>query len=344
MKSIKVGVIGMGRIGKIHFDNLKNQIENVEVLAISDPFFVNDVGIPNISSEALIQHNDIDAVIICSPTDTHAGYISQCAQAGKHIFCEKPHDLSIDRVLETLKEVKDSGVSLMLGFNRRFDPNFQKIRSLVQQGEIGDVHLLKITSRDPGPPSLDYLKSSGGMFLDMTIHDFDMARFITGKEVEEVFAVAGAFASDDVKLAGDFDTAVITLKFEDGTMAVIDNSRKASYGYDQRLEVFGSKGMAKVDNNKPDTHVLYNENGAHGALPLNFFMERYTMSYYVEMQKFIQARMENINMPVSGIDGLKAMMIALAAKLSVEKNRPVSISEIMEDKLVYRYIEQIILQ
>jgi myo-inositol 2-dehydrogenase/D-chiro-inositol 1-dehydrogenase len=178
----------------------------------------------------------------------------------------------------------------------------------------------------------------------MTIHDFDMARFITGKEVEEVFAVAGAFASDDVKLAGDFDTAVITLKFEDGTMAVIDNSRKASYGYDQRLEVFGSKGMAKVDNNKPDTHVLYNENGAHGALPLNFFMERYTMSYYVEMQKFIQARMENINMPVSGIDGLKAMMIALAAKLSVEKNRPVSISEIMEDKLVYRYIEQIILQ
>lgn len=341
MKKIKVGVIGMGRIGKIHFDNLKNQIENVEVVAVSDPFLVNEVGVPNISSKELINHSDIDAIVICSPTDTHAGYISQCAQAGKHIFCEKPHDLSIDRVLETLKEVKDSGVSLMLGFNRRFDPNFQKIRSLVQQGEIGDVHLLKITSRDPGPPSLDYLKSSGGMFLDMTIHDFDMARFITGKEVEEVFAVAGAFASDDVKLAGDFDTAVITLKFEDGTMAVIDNSRKAIYGYDQRLEVFGSKGMAKVDNNKPDTHMLYNQHGAHGALPLNFFMERYTLSYRLEMQKFIQAQVENQPIPVSGIDGLKAMIIALAAQLSVEKTQPVSIREIMEEKVGSWYREQI---
>lgn len=331
----------MGRIGKIHFDNLKNQIENVEVVAVSDPFLVNEVGVPNISSKELINHSDIDAIVICSPTDTHAGYISQCAQAGKHIFCEKPHDLSIDRVLETLKEVKDSGVSLMLGFNRRFDPNFQKIRSLVQQGEIGDVHLLKITSRDPGPPSLDYLKSSGGMFLDMTIHDFDMARFITGKEVEEVFAVAGAFASDDVKLAGDFDTAVITLKFEDGTMAVIDNSRKAIYGYDQRLEVFGSKGMAKVDNNKPDTHMLYNQHGAHGALPLNFFMERYTLSYRLEMQKFIQAQVENQPIPVSGIDGLKAMIIALAAQLSVEKTQPVSIREIMEEKVGSWYREQI---
>lgn len=343
MKKIKVGVIGMGRIGKIHFDNLKNQIENVEVVAVSDPFLVNEVGVPNISSKDLINHSDIDAIVICSPTDTHAGYISQCAQAGKHIFCEKPHDLSIDRVLETLKEVKDSGVSLMLGFNRRFDPNFQKIRSLVQQGEIGDVHLLKITSRDPGPPSLDYLKSSGGMFLDMTIHDFDMARFITGKEVEEVFAVAGAFASDDVKLAGDFDTAVITLKFEDGTMALIDNSRKAIYGYDQRLEVFGSKGMAKVDNNKPDTHMLYNQHGAHGALPLNFFMERYTLSYRLEMQKFIQAQVENQPIPVSGIDGLKAMIIALAAQLSVEKNQPVSIREIMEEKAGSWYREQSVL-
>ncbi|MFD2036966.1 inositol 2-dehydrogenase [Belliella marina] len=341
MKNIKVGLIGMGRIGKIHFDNLKNQIEHVEVLAISDPFFVKDVGVPNLSPEALIQHPDIDAVIICSPTDTHADYISLCAQAGKHIFCEKPHDLSIGRVLETLKEVKGSGVNLMLGFNRRFDPNFQKIRSLVQEGEIGDVHLLKITSRDPAPPSLEYLKSSGGMFLDMTIHDFDMARFIMGKEVVEVFAVAGAFASEDVRKAGDIDTAVITLKYEDGTMAVIDNSRKAIYGYDQRLEIFGSKGMAKVDNNKPDTHVLYNQHGAHGALPLNFFMERYTMSYQIEMQKFIQALSEGGAMPISGIDGLKAMMIALAAQKSVEKNRPVFISEISEDKVGSVYSEQI---
>ena len=344
MKNIKVGVIGMGRIGKIHFDNLKNQIEHVEVLAISDPFFTKNVGVPNISSEELIQHKDIEAVIICSPTDTHADYISLCAKAGKHVFCEKPHDLSISRVLETLTEVRDCGVKLMLGFNRRFDPNFQKIRSLVQEGEIGDVHLLKITSRDPAPPSLEYLKSSGGMFLDMTIHDFDMARFIMGKEVVEVFAVAGAFGSEDVKLAGDIDTAVITLKYEDGTMAVIDNSRKAIYGYDQRLEIFGSKGMAKVDNNKPDTHILYNQHGAHGALPLNFFMERYTMSYKVEMQKFIEALFDDQPLPISGIDGLKAMMIALAAQQSVAKNKPVTIKEISEEKVGAEYTEQIIVK
>ncbi|MCH7409454.1 inositol 2-dehydrogenase [Belliella sp. DSM 111904] len=342
MKKVKVGVIGMGRIGKIHFGNLKHQINDAEVVAISDPFYQDPTEFPNLSPEELIQHPEIEAVIICSPTDTHAAYISMCAEAGKHIFCEKPHDLSISRVIETLKEVNAAGVELMLGFNRRFDPNFQKIRSLVQEGKIGDVHLLKITSRDPAPPSLAYLKSSGGMFLDMTIHDFDMARYIMGKEVVEVFAKAGAFVSDDVKEAGDIDTAVITLKFDDGSMAVIDNCRKAVYGYDQRLEVFGSKGMAKVDNNKPDTHILYNDLGAHGALPLNFFMERYTMSYQIELNRFIEAVLQKKPMPVSGVDGLKAMMIALAAKQSVVINRPVAIVEFSEDKIDQLIPEQII--
>ncbi|MBW3469522.1 inositol 2-dehydrogenase [Arthrospiribacter ruber] len=328
MEKTRVGIIGMGRIGKIHYANIKNQIENADVVAISDPYFDSDLGIPNVDAHEVFNNKKVDAVIICSPTDTHADYISASAQAGKHIFCEKPHDLSIHRVIETLDEVHEAGVKLMLGFNRRFDPNFQKIKSLIGMGEIGDVHLLKITSRDPSPPSLEYLKSSGGMFLDMTIHDFDMARFIMGKEVKEVFAVAGAFVSKDVEIAGDFDTAVVTLKFNDGTMAVIDNSRKAVYGYDQRLEIFGSNGMAKVDNNKPDTHVLYNQHGAHGSLPLNFFMDRYTMSYQMEMEMFIKAINTNSEMPVTGTDGLKALLIALAAQKSVEENRPVQIEEI----------------
>jgi len=330
MKKINVGIIGLGRIGKIHFENLKRNIPNVTIAAVSDPLVKYDNGIPSCSPEELIAMKGIDAVIICSPTDTHATYIELAAKAGKHIFCEKPHDLSLNRVLETLAVVEKSGVKLMLGFNRRFDPNFLKIRNLVKSGRVGDPHVLKITSRDPGPPPITYLKSSGGMFLDMSIHDFDMARYIMGKEVVEVSATAAVLTDPVIKEAGDIDTAVVTLRFEDGSMAVIDNSRKAVYGYDQRLEVFGSKGMAKVDNNMPDNHELYDADGTHGSLPLNFFMERYTASYLYEMKMFIQALQEGATLPVSGHDGLKAMTIALAAGKSVKENRPVRISEIIQ--------------
>ncbi|HEY3429337.1 MAG TPA: inositol 2-dehydrogenase [Cyclobacteriaceae bacterium] len=330
MKKINVGIIGLGRIGKIHFENLKRNIADVAIGAVSDPLVKYDNGIPSCSPEELISMKGIDAVIICSPTDTHATYIEQAAKAGKHIFCEKPHDLSLNRVLETLAVVEKSNVKLMLGFNRRFDPNFLKIRNLVKAGRVGDPHILKITSRDPGPPPIVYLKSSGGMFLDMSIHDFDMARYIMGKEVVEVFATAAVLTDPVIKEAGDIDTAVVTLRFEDGSMAIIDNSRKAVYGYDQRLEVFGSKGMAKVDNNMPDNHELYDADGTHGSLPLNFFMERYTSSYLYEMKMFIQALQEGTALPVSGHDGLKAMAIALAAGKSVKENRPVKISEIIQ--------------
>jgi myo-inositol 2-dehydrogenase / D-chiro-inositol 1-dehydrogenase len=330
MKKINVGIIGLGRIGKIHFENLKRNISDVAIAAVSDPLVKYDNGIPSCSPEELIAMKGVDAVIICSPTDTHAAYIELAAKAGKHIFCEKPHDLSLNRVLETLAVVEKSGVKLMLGFNRRFDPNFLKIRNLVKAGRVGDPHVLKITSRDPGPPPITYLKSSGGMFLDMSIHDFDMARYIMGKEVVEVSATAAVLTDPVIKEAGDIDTAVVTLRFEDGSMAVIDNSRKAVYGYDQRLEVFGSKGMAKVDNNMPDNHELYDADGTHGSLPLNFFMERYTASYLYEMKMFIQALQEGAALPVSGYDGLKAMAIALAAGKSVKENRPVKISEIIQ--------------
>lgn len=331
MKKVKLGIIGLGRIGKIHYENLRHNVSGAEVIMVSDAYAdLGSNGNVSRSAEELIRHKDIDAVVICSPTDTHSEFIEMCAKAGKHIFCEKPHDLSLERVIETLEVVRQSGVKFMLGFNRRFDPNFQKIHELVTNGSIGDPQLIKITSRDPAPPSLEYLKSSGGMFLDMTIHDFDMARFIMGKEVKEVYASTAVFTGDVVKQARDIDTAIVTLKFEDGSMAVIDNSRKAVYGYDQRLEVFGSMGMAKVDNNKPDNHVLYNSSGTHGSLPLNFFMERYTASYLNEIRTFVDALATGKDIPVSGQDGLKSMIIALAANISHRENRPVLTREVLD--------------
>ena len=227
-----------------------------------------------------------------------------------------------------MKTVEECNVKLMLGFNRRFDPEFMRIRELVMNESIGDPQILKITSRDPDPPPIAYIKSSGGMFLDMTIHDFDMARFITGKEVREVFAAGTVKVDKAIGNAGDIDTAVITLIFDDNTMTVIDNSRKAVYGYDQRLEIFGSKGMAQADNIFPNTHKLYNKTGISGDLPQHFFLERYQESYNNEIQEFVNTLHSGGDMPVSGKDGLMSIMIGLAARKSVEENRPVRIAEI----------------
>ncbi|WP_200978396.1 inositol 2-dehydrogenase [Echinicola sp. 20G] len=329
MKNIKIGLIGLGRIGLIHFNNLKYQIPYAEVVMVADPRHKEQFkGVVVGTAEELINHPEIDAVVICSPTNTHADYIDLCAAARKDIFCEKPHDLSLERVITTLETVKKAGVKLMLGFNRRFDANFKKIHELVNLRKIGEPTILKITSRDPGPPPLSYLKSSGGLFMDMSIHDFDMARFIMGKEVEKVYATAAVFTSDEVAEAGDVDTAVINLTFMDGSMAVIDNSRKASYGYDQRLEIFGSNGMAQADNNKHDSHLLVDQEGSHGALPLDFFMDRYEASYRLEMMAFIEALLKGEGLPVDGHDGLEAMLIAIAAKVSVDEKRPVLLKEI----------------
>jgi len=335
MNKINVAVAGLGRIGKIHLNNLSRNFSEIEVVAVMDlldnsretadefniPLFLKDF-------DSLLSIPKLDAVVICSPTDTHADYVVKAARAGKHIFCEKPLDLSIDRVKEVLTIVEKSNVKLMLGFNRRFDPEFKKIRELVINGTIGDPQILKITSRDPGPPPLSYIKVSGGIFLDMTIHDFDMARYISGKEVREVFAAGAVKVDEAIGEAGDIDTTIITLIFEDNTMAVIDNSRKAAYGYDQRLEVFGSKGMALVDNNFPNSHKLYSDKGVSGDLPLHFFLERYQESYNSEMQDFVNALNTDGEMPVGGQDGLKSILIGLAARKSVEENRPVKITEV----------------
>jgi myo-inositol 2-dehydrogenase/D-chiro-inositol 1-dehydrogenase len=336
MKKINVAVAGLGRIGKIHLKNLCRNFPEIKVVAVMDVFdesktIADEFNVPVFVKDfdELLAVEGVDAVVICSPTDTHADYVVKAAKAGKQIFCEKPLDLSLDRVIEVLAIVEECGVKLMLGFNRRFDPEFKKIRQLVVNDAIGDPQIIKITSRDPGPPPVSYIKVSGGMFLDMTIHDFDMARYISGKQVKEVFAKGAVMVDPEIGKAGDIDTAIITLTFEDDTMAVIDNCRKAVYGYDQRLEVFGSKGMAQAENNFPNNHKLYTASGVSGDLPLHFFLERYDASYNQEIREFIDALVFEGKMPVDGNDGLQSIAIGLAAKKSVAEGRPVQINEIL---------------
>ena len=336
MKKTSVAVVGLGRIGKIHLNNLCRSVDGVEVLAVMDVSdqatkLAAEYGIPLVFEDfdELLCMDELDAVVICSPTDLHADHVMKAARAGKHIFCEKPLDLSLDQVKEVIKVVEDSGVELMLGFNRRFDPDFEKIRTLVEDDEVGDPQIIKITSRDPGPPPISYIKVSGGMFLDMAIHDFDMARYISGKEVREVFAAAAVKVDPGIGEAGDFDTAVTTLIFEDYSLAVIDNSRKAVYGYDQRLEVFGNKGMVRAENKFPNSHQLFTKKGISADLPLHFFLERYQESYQKEISQFVHALQTGEAMPVGARDGLMSIVIGLAATLSAKEKRPVKISEII---------------
>ena len=337
MKKLKLGVIGAGRIGKVHTATLVQSVPQADVVAIADinsasaDELAKTFGITSVFTDYMdvINHQDVEAVVICSPTDTHAKYVVDAARAGKHIFCEKPVDLSLDVIKGAIEAADNAGVKLMVGFNRRFDPNFLKIKQLVRDGKIGLPHILKITSRDPAPPPAEYSATSGGMFMDMTIHDFDMARYITGSEVVEVYTKASVLVDPAIGKAGDVDTAVITLTFENGAIGVIDNSRKAVYGYDQRVEIFGSGGMACADNNYPENHRYYSSESVQGSLPLNFFMDRYLEAYANEMKIFCDAVINNLQLPVSGTDGLMSVAIALASKKSYLENRPVRLAEIL---------------
>ncbi len=335
-KVIKVGVIGAGRIGKIHAENLATRIPGVVVEAIADvnlsaaQELAEKLHIPHAYADyrKIMEDNSINAVAICSSTSTHAELMIEAAAAGKHVFCEKPVDHSLEKIDKAIEAVKKAGVKSQIGFNRRFDPNFKKVRELVKEGKIGDLHILRITSRDPAPPPAEYVKGSGGMFLDMTIHDFDMARYLSGSEVVEVYAAGGVMVDPAIGEAGDIDTAVITLKFANGAIGTIDNSRKAAYGYDQRVEVFGSGGMAAVSNNTANNSVYSNAEGVYSEKPLYFFLERYMESFTAELRDFINAIREDIPTQVSVEDGLKPVLIAMAAKKSLEENRPVKLTEI----------------
>lgn len=337
MNKVKIGVIGAGRIGKVHVATLAQFVPNAEVVVIADAnieeakSLATKFGITQWvdNYKDVITNKDIDAVIICSPTNTHTQYIIEAAENGKDIFCEKPIDLSIDLIKNAINAVEKHNVKLMIGFNRRFDPNFFKIRQMVEEGKIGEPHILRITSRDPAPPPAEYSAVSGGMFLDMTIHDFDMAQYIVNSQVVEVYTKATVLVDPEIGDAGDVDTAIITLTFANGAIGVIDNSRKAVYGYDQRLEIFGSEGMVNVDNNYPENHRYYSEKNISGSLPLNFFMDRYTQSYMNEMLTFCDLLSGKIEKTVSGKAGLNAVAIAIAAKKSYLENRPVKIKEIV---------------
>lgn len=334
MNKIRTLIIGLGRIGKIHLGNLQ-AIDEVEIVGICDPtdeakVFSNKAGLTFYQKDFTDVADQVqaDAIVICSPTDTHANYVSIAAKKGIDVFCEKPLDLSLEKVKQVLKTVNESKIKLMLGFNRRFDSEFQSVKEKIINGHIGDIHTIKITSRDPSPPPINYIKSSGGMFLDMTIHDFDMIRYLTNKEIVEVYAKGDALVNPEIAKAGDIDTAIINLTFEDGSMAVIDNCRKAVYGYDQRVEVFGSKGMVQSKNKFDKYTLTYSENGVTSALPQHFFLERYADAYKKEIDHFIDCIRHKKTPEVSGFDGLMSLVLGLCAKESLNCNKPVLVSEI----------------
>lgn len=336
-KKMSVGVIGAGRIGRIHIENILRRIPEVSLKSVADLKIDNDlkswankIGIPNLINNPsdIINDSEIDVIIIASSTNSHSELIQKAANTQKSIFCEKPLDVDLTRIKETLKVVNQKGTKLMIGFNRRFDRNFKRVNDIIASGQIGDPQIIKITSRDPFPPSIDYIKVSGGLFLDMTIHDWDMARFQCRSEIKEVYATGAALVDPDIEKVGDIDTAVSILKFSNGAIGVIDNTRQAVYGYDQRVEVFGSKGCLIADNEATNTVSIYNaECTTIDKIP-SFFMERYLDSYYAELKYFFDCIAKNRDPKPDGDDCLKNVLVALAAKKSLEENKPIKISEV----------------
>lgn len=335
---LKIGIIGAGRIGKVHLESISYHVKNATVTAMADPFMneeteklIRSYGVSKVTKDYkdILNNKDIDAVLVCSSTDTHATISIEAINAGKHVFCEKPVDHSIEKiqaVADALKEHPD--IKFQVGFNRRFDHNFAAIRKAYDDGKIGEAHILKITSRDPEPPNPAYIKVSGGIFLDMTIHDFDMACFLTDSDVEELYVNSAVLVDPAIGEQGDVDTAIITMKMANGALAVIDNSRKAAYGYDQRAELFGSKGMVATSNDTVSSAVISNADGVTGEKPLFFFLERYMGSFSEEMRQFTEAVINDTEVPVGIHAGLQSVKIGLAARKSVEEHRPVKISEI----------------
>ena len=335
---LNIGIIGAGRIGKVHLESISYHVKNATVKAVADPFmndetraFIESFGVHNVYNDyhRILEDKSIDAVLVCSSTDTHAAISIEAIKAGKHVFCEKPVDHSVAKiqaVADTL--AANPGIKFQVGFNRRFDHNFAAIRAAYDAGKIGEAHILKITSRDPEPPNPKYIAVSGGIFLDMTIHDFDMVRFMSGEEVEEVFAYGAVRVDPAIGEQGDVDTAIITMKMANGALAVIDNSRRAAYGYDQRAELFGSKGMVATSNDTLSSAVLSNADGVTGEKPLFFFLERYMGSFSEEMRQFVNAVENDAKVPVGIHAGMQSVKIGLAAKKSVAEHRPVKLSEI----------------
>ena len=337
---INVGIIGVGRIGRVHGESISKYVKNAQVKAVADPFlneksieWANSLGIKETYKDykKILEDPEISAVLICASTDQHSKLSMEALNAGKHVFCEKPIDHDVNKIKEVLDVVKESGKKYQVGFNRRFDHNFKAIRDAVVAGKVGKQQIIKITSRDPEPPSIDYVKVSGGIFLDMTIHDFDMVRYLSGSEVEEVYAAGSVTVDPEIGKAGDVDTAVITLKLENGATAVIDNCRASCYGYDQRAEVFGDKGCVAISNDSDSNAVYSSKDGVTAEKPMFFFLQRYMMAYANEIDQFVEAIVNDTPTPVNANDGLQPVLIGLAAKKSAAENRPVKIAEIKKE-------------
>jgi myo-inositol 2-dehydrogenase/D-chiro-inositol 1-dehydrogenase len=333
-RRVNIAVIGTGRIGSMHTRNLVHSIHEANVVAICDirldvaQAVADELGIERvvIDYHELLEDKDIEAVLIATNTDTHAFIVKDATKAGKQVFCEKPLALDLADIDDVMKKVESTGVKLQVGYNRRFDKSFQRVRQIVMSGEIGHPCILHITNRDPEPPTLEYAKSSGGMFLDMSIHDFDMVRFQIG-EVEEVYAIGSVIVAPYLKDIGDVDVDIISLRFENGAVGAIDNSRKCVYGYDQRLEVFCSNGTAMAGNEFENTAIWGDGKGYHSARVPYSFIERYAECYIEEVRQFLQCVRDDKPVSPNGYDSRASVLLGLAAWESFRQKRPVNMKE-----------------
>ncbi len=332
--SVRVGLIGCGRIGTMHAELIARRVAGLDLSVVYD---VSDNAAASVSESLgvcctasaaeLIAADDVDAVAICSSTDTHIDLLVEVASVGKPVFVEKPLSLDLGEVDRGIAAATAAGIAVQVGFNRRFDAAHRQVRDRVAAGDVGGVHLVRISSRDPAPPPIAYIEVSGGIFCDMTIHDFDMARFVTGSEVVEVYATGGVRVDPAIGAAGDLDTAVVVLTHANGAITTIDNSRRAVYGYDQRIEAFGSKGMASSDNPPSATVRYWDSEGSHGQPLPHFFLDRYIPSYLAQWQAFA-AMVNGAASPVDLTDGRAPLVMGLAAWTSVREGRTVTIKEI----------------
>lgn len=333
---LQVGIIGVGRIGRVHIRGILSGVPGVHIRGIAAPHIKEEIeqlarsaGAEILTQDfrVLLRDSRIDAVLICSPTSTHADISVEALRAGKHVFCEKPVDLGLVKIQTVIDEVAVSGLKYQVGFNRRFDHNFQALHRAVAEGKIGQVQVVKICSRDSEPPTPKFIPSSGGLFLDMTVHDLDMVRFLSGSEVEEVYAAGSVLVDEAIGQAGDIDTAAIVLRLQSGALALIDNSRQAVYGYDQRAEVFGSLGCAVIGNDTPSTAVLSTADGVTAEKPCWFFLERYLPAFQEEVRQFVDAVENDYPVSVGVKDAQKATLLALACVRSAKERRPVRMDE-----------------
>ena len=332
--TMKLAVLGAGRIGKVHAGAIA-ATDGARLAAVADPVeeaartLAAQHGAEVRTIDEIEAAEDIDAVAICTPTDTHADLIERFARAGKAVFCEKPVDLDIDRVRACLDVVSETGSFLMIGFQRRFEPDFNVLKSAIDDGRIGRVEMISLVSRDPGPPPAEYLRRAGGIFRDMTIHDFDVARWLLGEEVEGVQAAASNLVDPEIGALGDWDSASVILTTASGKHCTISNSRRASYGYDQRIEVHGERGAISAQNHAEARIEFAGPEGYTRPPNLNFFITRYAAAYALEIAAFVDALASGARPPVTGEDGLRALALALAAMRSVEEGRRVQVSEVL---------------